>query len=158
MSRASPFPASAFKAYDIRGVVPEALNPAFAHALGRAFGARALALGERTVAVGRDGRLSSPALAAALTSPSGTVMCHLPPSSARVGAWRNGALSPVRICTERCGIGRLSRNVIHSAYVVSYLAIRYASVWTSCRGTAVRKRWRRSSSPALPNRKRPAGM
>ncbi|BAO82669.1 phosphomannomutase [Serpentinimonas maccroryi] len=66
MSRASPFPASAFKAYDIRGVVPEALNPAFAHALGRAFGARALALGERTVAVGRDGRLSSPALAAAL--------------------------------------------------------------------------------------------
>ncbi|MCL5968785.1 MAG: phosphomannomutase/phosphoglucomutase [Betaproteobacteria bacterium] len=66
MSRASPFPASAFKAYDIRGVVPEALNPAFAHALGRAFGARALALGERTVAVGRDGRLSSPTLAAAL--------------------------------------------------------------------------------------------
>ena len=60
------FPASAFKAYDIRGVVPEALNPAFACALGRAFGARALALGERTVAVGRDGRRSSPELAAAL--------------------------------------------------------------------------------------------
>jgi len=66
MNFASNYPASAFKAYDIRGVVPEALNPAFAHALGRAFGARALALGERTVAVGRDGRLSSPALAAAL--------------------------------------------------------------------------------------------
>ncbi len=61
------FPASAFKAYDIRGVVPEALNPAFARALGRAFGARALALGEGTVAVGRDGRRSSPELAAALT-------------------------------------------------------------------------------------------
>jgi len=66
MNFASNYPASAFKAYDIRGVVPEALNPAFAHALGRAFGARALALGERSVAVGRDGRLSSPALAAAL--------------------------------------------------------------------------------------------
>ncbi|MEY5100990.1 MAG: hypothetical protein RJA36_3709 [Pseudomonadota bacterium] len=59
-------PASAFKAYDIRGVVPDALNPEFAHALGLAFGARALALGESSVAVGRDGRLSSPALAAAL--------------------------------------------------------------------------------------------
>ena len=66
MNFASNFPASAFKAYDIRGVVPEALNPDFARALGRAFGARALALGERSVAVGRDGRLSSPALAAAL--------------------------------------------------------------------------------------------
>ncbi len=57
---------SAFKAYDIRGVVPDALNPAFAQALGRAFGARALAQGESAVAVGRDGRLSSPELAAAL--------------------------------------------------------------------------------------------
>jgi len=59
-------PASAFKAYDIRGVVPDALNPAFARALGRAFGARARALGQAAVAVGRDGRLSSPELAAAL--------------------------------------------------------------------------------------------
>ena len=61
-----PVPASAFKAYDIRGVVPDALNPAFARALGRAFGARAKGLGQGTVAVGRDGRLSSPELAAAL--------------------------------------------------------------------------------------------
>jgi phosphomannomutase len=59
-------PASAFKAYDIRGVVPDALNTAFAHALGRAYGARAMGLGEKTVAVGRDGRLSSPELAEAL--------------------------------------------------------------------------------------------
>jgi len=62
------FPASAFKAYDIRGVVPDALNPAFARALGLVFGARALALGETVVAVGRDGRLSSPELSAALMS------------------------------------------------------------------------------------------
>jgi phosphomannomutase len=59
-------PASAFKAYDIRGVVPDVLNPAFARELGRAFGARAWSLGERSVAVGRDGRLSSPSLAEAL--------------------------------------------------------------------------------------------
>ena len=58
--------ASSFKAYDIRGVVPSVLNEAFAHALGRSFGTAALAQGERVIAVGRDGRLSGPALSAAL--------------------------------------------------------------------------------------------
>ena len=57
---------SIFKAYDIRGTTPATLNEEVAEALGLAFGAQALALGERTVAVGRDGRLSGPALAAAL--------------------------------------------------------------------------------------------
>jgi len=56
----------AFKAYDIRGLVPNALNPEFALALGRAFGQHALACGETTVAVGCDGRWSSPSLSAAL--------------------------------------------------------------------------------------------
>jgi phosphomannomutase len=58
--------ASIFKAYDIRGVVPSTVNEMVAEALGRAFGSAALAQGERTVAVGRDGRLSGPALSAAL--------------------------------------------------------------------------------------------
>ncbi len=58
--------ASIFKAYDIRGVTPTDLNPAVAEALGLAFGTQAMAQGERTVAVGRDGRLSGPGLAAAL--------------------------------------------------------------------------------------------
>lgn len=57
---------SIFKAYDIRGVVPATLTEEVAEALGRAFGATALREGERTVAVGRDGRLSGPSLAAAL--------------------------------------------------------------------------------------------
>ena len=55
-----------FKAYDIRGTTPTTLNEAVAERLGLAFGQRALALGERVVAVGRDGRLSGPALAEAL--------------------------------------------------------------------------------------------
>ena len=55
-----------FKAYDIRGVVPTTINAAFAEALGRAFGTLARAQGERSVAVGRDGRLSGPELSAAL--------------------------------------------------------------------------------------------
>jgi phosphomannomutase len=58
--------ASIFKAYDIRGIVPDTLNEGVAQALGLAFGHQALALGERVVAVGRDGRLSGPALSAAL--------------------------------------------------------------------------------------------
>ena len=58
--------ASIFKAYDIRGVVPDTLNEEVAEALGLAFGTQALQQGEHTVAVGRDGRLSGPALSAAL--------------------------------------------------------------------------------------------
>ena len=55
-----------FKAYDIRGTTPTTLNEALAEGLGLAFGTHALALGQQQVAVGRDGRLSGPALAAAL--------------------------------------------------------------------------------------------
>jgi len=58
--------ASIFKAYDIRGVTPTTINDEVAFALGKAFGAAALAAQEKTVAVGRDGRLSGPSLAAAL--------------------------------------------------------------------------------------------
>jgi len=59
--------ASIFKAYDIRGVVPATVTEAVAEGIGKAFGTLALAQGESVVAVGRDGRLSGPSLAAALT-------------------------------------------------------------------------------------------
>ena len=58
--------ASVFKAYDIRGVVGQTIDEAFAEHLGRAFGSEARAAGEQAVAVGRDGRVSGPALSAAL--------------------------------------------------------------------------------------------
>ncbi len=58
--------ASIFKAYDIRGIVPGTLNEQLAEGLGRAFGTAAMAEGQTTVAVGRDGRLSGPALSVAL--------------------------------------------------------------------------------------------
>ncbi|MEO8807806.1 MAG: phosphomannomutase/phosphoglucomutase, partial [Burkholderiaceae bacterium] len=58
--------ASSFKAYDIRGVVGRDIDESFAEHLGRAFGSEAMRLGERAVAVGRDGRVSGPGLAAAL--------------------------------------------------------------------------------------------
>ena len=57
---------SIFKAYDIRGIVGQTIDATFAEHLGRAFGSEAVAAGEKAVAVGRDGRLSGPKLAAAL--------------------------------------------------------------------------------------------
>ena len=59
-------PASIFKAYDIRGTVGRNLDETLAEHLGRAFGTEARAAGERAVAVGRDGRVSGPGLAAHL--------------------------------------------------------------------------------------------
>jgi phosphomannomutase / phosphoglucomutase len=59
-------PAEIFKAYDIRGIVGKTLTPPIVELIGHAFGSEALARGQRTVAIGRDGRLSGPDLAAAL--------------------------------------------------------------------------------------------
>ena len=52
--------------YDIRGVHGRTLSTADAHAVGRSFATIVLRGGGRRIAVGRDGRLSSPALEAAL--------------------------------------------------------------------------------------------
>lgn len=54
-----------FKAYDIRGRVPDQLHPLLAYDIGRAFAA---VYGVRKVAVGRDIRLSGPELTRALVS------------------------------------------------------------------------------------------
>lgn len=59
-------PSAVFKAYDIRGIVPEQLNPDFAHLLGRALAIQAREQGVASLVIGYDGRLSSPALADAL--------------------------------------------------------------------------------------------
>ena len=48
------------------GIVPSTLNEEVALGLGRAFGTAARAEGQTTVAVGRDGRLSGPAISGAL--------------------------------------------------------------------------------------------
>ena len=54
--------------YDIRGIVGDTLHEADARAIGRTFGSIVAEKGGHRVAVGRDGRLSSPALEAALVS------------------------------------------------------------------------------------------
>lgn len=58
-----PVDPSLFKAYDIRGIAGKNLTPELAEAIGRAF---VLYLKPRRVAVGRDVRVSGPALTAAL--------------------------------------------------------------------------------------------
>jgi phosphomannomutase len=60
------FAATSLREYDIRGIVGATLNEADAFAIGRVFASIILESGGRTIAVGRDGRLSSPALEAAL--------------------------------------------------------------------------------------------
>jgi len=55
-----------FKAYDIRGIVDTTLTSEAVRAIGHALGSEAAARGQREIAIGRDGRLSGPALASAL--------------------------------------------------------------------------------------------
>ena len=56
-----------FRAYDIRGVVETALTPDAVQQIGQAFATEALSQNQKTVIVGRDGRLSSPELAKRLS-------------------------------------------------------------------------------------------
>ncbi len=64
MSPSTPHSLPCFKAYDIRGKVPDELNDELAYAIGQAYAAH---LSPRTMVLGHDIRLSSPGLTAALT-------------------------------------------------------------------------------------------
>lgn len=68
---------SIFRAYDIRGVVDESLTEEAVYAIGQAIGSLAYDSGDHTIAVGRDGRLSSPRLAAALCQGILTTGCDV---------------------------------------------------------------------------------
>ncbi|SJZ57259.1 phosphomannomutase [Enhydrobacter aerosaccus] len=62
---AHKFDSTILREYDIRGVVGKTLHPADARAIGRSFGTMVRRKGGKRVALGYDGRLSSPELAAA---------------------------------------------------------------------------------------------
>jgi phosphomannomutase len=66
MSFTHRFDATVLREYDIRGIVGKTLHEADAFAIGRCFGAIVARAGGRTVAVGYDGRVSSPMLESAL--------------------------------------------------------------------------------------------
>ena len=60
------YPKEIFKAYDVRGIVGKTLTPEIVEAIGHAIGSEAVKREQRAIAIGRDGRLSGPDLAAAL--------------------------------------------------------------------------------------------
>jgi phosphomannomutase/phosphoglucomutase len=66
-----------FRAYDIRGIVSEVLSPAIVKLIGQAFGSVAIEQKHPTVVIARDGRLSSPELAAALATGLQAVGCDV---------------------------------------------------------------------------------
>jgi len=66
MSFSHHFDPTVLREYDIRGVVGRTLHPADAFAIGRVFGSIVARNGGKTVAVGYDGRLTSPELEQAL--------------------------------------------------------------------------------------------
>lgn len=65
MKYALPAP-EIFKAYDIRGIVDRSLTSDSVRAIGHALGSEAVARDQKSIAIGRDGRLSGPELAGAL--------------------------------------------------------------------------------------------
>lgn len=69
--------AAIFKAYDIRGIVGKTLTKEIVYDIGRAVGYEAKELGCKTVVVGRDGRISSPSLAEALSQGIVSTGCHV---------------------------------------------------------------------------------
>jgi phosphomannomutase/phosphoglucomutase len=68
-------PAGIFRAYDIRGIVDQDLDEKIVESIGRAFGTLVRRDGGHTVLVGRDGRLSSPAMASAFASGANAAGC-----------------------------------------------------------------------------------
>lgn len=69
--------AAIFRAYDIRGIVGKTLTKEIVYDIGRAVGSEAKDLGCKTVVVGRDGRISSPDLAGALSRGIVSTGCHV---------------------------------------------------------------------------------
>ena len=69
-----------FKAYDVRGVVPDDLDADTARRIGAAF---AKWSGASAILLGRDCRLSSPALAAAITQGSPPRTSSISPADRR---------------------------------------------------------------------------
>ncbi len=62
------FPHAIFKAYDIRGIVDDTLTDDITFKIGQAVGSEVRAHGGTSIVIGRDGRLSGPRLATALSN------------------------------------------------------------------------------------------
>ena len=72
------FHPTVLREYDIRGIIGETLGPDDARAIGRGFGTLLRRAGGRLVAVGYDGRVSSPILEHALVEGLTASGCDVP--------------------------------------------------------------------------------
>jgi len=70
-------PPEIFKAYDIRGIVERTLTTAGAELIGHAIGSEARDRGVSEIVTARDGRLSGPALQAALNAGLAAAGCRV---------------------------------------------------------------------------------
>ncbi len=75
--QAHAFHPTVLREYDVRGTYGETLTEDDARALGAAFGTRVMREGGRHVAIGRDGRISSPSLSAALSEGLRSAGCNV---------------------------------------------------------------------------------
>ena len=76
-SKPNLVPAEIFRAYDVRGIVDEQLDEDLLYHLGLAIGSKIRRLDNNTVAVGADGRLSSPRLSQALIEGLAATGCEV---------------------------------------------------------------------------------
>ena len=72
-----PLTTEIFRAYDIRGIVDEQLSDAMLYHIGLAVGTQVKRNGENSIAVGADGRLSSPRLSQALMAGLADTGCRV---------------------------------------------------------------------------------
>lgn len=72
-----PLSKEIFRAYDIRGIVVEQLSEAMLYHIGLAIGTQVRRSGEDSIAVGADGRLSSPVLSLALMAGLADTGCRV---------------------------------------------------------------------------------
>ncbi len=70
-------PKTIFRAYDIRGIVDETLTEKGVYLIGRAIGSEALSVGQKSLAIARDGRLHSPRLSESLAKGIQSTGCHV---------------------------------------------------------------------------------
>lgn len=70
-------PQSIFRAYDIRGIVDETLTEQGVFSIGQAIASEALSVGQKTIAIARDGRLHSPRLSESLSKGIQSTGCHV---------------------------------------------------------------------------------
>ena len=73
----SSLPEHIFREYDIRGIVSEELTVGVAHDIGLAIGSEVIESGQRSIMLGRDGRLSGPKIAASIRTGLAKTGCEV---------------------------------------------------------------------------------